>query len=169
MRKNGRKKKGRKGEILNRNSLLLINYHDKPSIMPRKGDSFFDHRKRMRYRRIKKKKKKSHKDHVSYEPGDKHLLFPGPLWFVMQCFRNFSLSHVVDNQTSRCKTSLFFPLSFLILNSSCVVFLIEVTLREEAMEFLELSRKRLQEIKNFKQTANPHVILFSSNQSMWSG
>lgn len=56
--------------------------------MPRKGDSFFDHRKRMRYRRIKKKKKKSHKDRVSYEPGDKHVLLPGPLQFVMQCFRS---------------------------------------------------------------------------------
>lgn len=78
--------------------------------MPRKGDSSFGHRKRVRYRRIKKKKKKkrkkSVKDRVSYELGDKHVLLPGPLRFVMQCFRNFSLSHVADDQTSRCKTSL---------------------------------------------------------------
>lgn len=80
--------------------------------MPRKGDSFFDHRKRMRYRRIKKKKKKSHKDRVSYEPGDKHVLLLGPLQFVMQCFRNFLLSHAADDQMFCYKTSLFFSLSF---------------------------------------------------------
>ena len=67
----------------------------------------------MRYRQIKKKKNKFHKDRVSYKPGDKHVLLPDPLRFVMQCFRNFSLSYVADDQTSRCKTSLFFSFLFL--------------------------------------------------------